>query len=117
MGAAPGASVTAQQILSQLQAMIDTLTTQSAPVVREIGAKAAELAAIAAERAGPLAHRAAEKTQEVAARVAERSRTFAEDMRRQAEAARESMSGDERPGTTDGRTDPRDSAGQSGPTA
>ena len=89
----------AQQFLGQLQAIIDNLATQSAPVVREIGAKAAELAAIAADRAGPLAQRAAEKTQDLGARVAERSRTFAEDMRRQQEGRGESDTDDE-PDTT-----------------
>jgi hypothetical protein len=79
------ASAGAQQFLAQLQSMIDNIATQSAPVVREIGAKAAELAAIAAERAGPLAQRAAEVTQDVGSRVAERSRGFAEELRRQQE--------------------------------
>ena len=98
----------AQQFLSQLQAMIDNLATQSAPVVREIGAKAAELAAVAAERAGPLAQRAAVKTQEVGARVAERSREFAEDMRRQAEG---------RAGSDGGPTDrDNDTTAPTGPT-
>lgn len=98
-GQGGGPAATAQQFLGQLQSIIDNLATQSAPVVREIGAKAAELAAIAAERAGPLAQRAAEKTQEVGARVAERSRTFAEDMRRQQEGHSEGEEDDE-PDTT-----------------
>src|SRR3954453_8959085 len=49
------ASASAQAWVTQLQTIIDNLATQSAPVVREVGAKAAEIAAIAAERAGPLA--------------------------------------------------------------
>src|SRR5205085_11971170 len=48
------ASSDAQAWLTQLQAIMDDIATQSAPVAREIGAKAAELAALAAERAGPL---------------------------------------------------------------
>ena len=35
--------------------MIDNVATQAAPVARQIGAKAAELAAAAADRAGPFA--------------------------------------------------------------
>ena len=42
---------------TQLQAMIEKLATQAAPVVREVGAKAAELAALAGEKAGPVARR------------------------------------------------------------
>ena len=38
--------------------MIENLATQAAPVVREVGAKAAELAAMAGEKAGPLTQRA-----------------------------------------------------------
>src|SRR5207247_5347578 len=76
------AAASAQAWLGQLQAIIDNLATQSAPVVREVGAKAAELAAIAADRAGPLAQRAADATQQVSVRVAERSRGLAADLRR-----------------------------------
>lgn len=76
------ASASAQAWLTQLQAIIDNLATQSAPVVREVGAKAAEIAAMAAERAGPLALRAADATAQATIRVAERSRNFAADLRR-----------------------------------
>ena len=72
---------TAERMLGQLQSMIDTLATQAAPVVRQIGAKAAELAAVAADRAGPLAHKAAEATEHASERIAERSRTWAADLR------------------------------------
>jgi hypothetical protein len=68
--------------LADLQAIVDNLATQSAPVIREVGAKAAEVAAIAAERAGPLAQRAADVTQDVGARLATRSRDLAADLRR-----------------------------------
>src|SRR5436190_2484510 len=68
--------------LAQLQAMIEQLTTQAAPVVREVGAKAAELAALAGEKAGPMAQRAAELTTEAGLKLAERSRTFAAEIRR-----------------------------------
>ena len=80
-GAAGDARATAERMLSQLQSMIDTVATQAAPVVRQIGAKAAELAAVAADRAGPLAHRAADATADASVRLAERSRTLAADLR------------------------------------
>ena len=75
------ARATAERMIGQLQAMIDTVATQAAPVVRQIGAKAAELAAVAADRAGPLAHRAADATADASVRIAERSRTLAADLR------------------------------------
>jgi hypothetical protein len=70
--------------LGQLQSMIDNLATNAAPVVREIGAKAAELAALAGEKAGPFAHRAADATAQAGTKVAERGRTVAADLRRDA---------------------------------
>jgi hypothetical protein len=62
--------------------MIDNLATHAAPVAREIGAKAAELAALAGEKAGPIAHRAAEVTAAAGGKVAERGREVAADLRR-----------------------------------
>jgi len=75
---------TAERMLSQLQSMIDAIATQAAPVVRQIGVKAAELAAVAADRAGPLAHKAADATADASERLAERSRTWAADLRNRA---------------------------------
>ena len=69
--------------LDQLQSMIDDLATQAAPVVRQIGVKAAELAVLAGEKAGPIAHRAADATETAGIRLAERSRQLADDLRRQ----------------------------------
>jgi len=71
----------AERMLGQLQSMIDSIATQAAPVVRQVGAKAAELAAVAADRAGPLAHRAADATAGASVKIAERSRTWAADLR------------------------------------
>ena len=79
--AANDARAAAERMLSQLQGMIDTIATQAAPVVRQIGAKAAELAAVAADRAGPLAHRAADATADATVKLAEKSRTLAADLR------------------------------------
>ncbi|HYK95905.1 MAG TPA: hypothetical protein VE011_08595 [Candidatus Dormibacteraeota bacterium] len=78
----------AQEWLTQLQGMIENLATQAAPVVREVGAKAAELAAIAGEKAGPLAQRAAVFTEQAGHRIAEKSRDIAVDLRSQAAAAK-----------------------------
>jgi hypothetical protein len=75
--------------------MIDTMATQAGPVVRQIGAKAAELAAVAADRAGPIAHRAAEATADASVRIAERSRTLAADLR-----SRNETNGSAEPGAT-----------------
>lgn len=92
---------TAERMLGQLQSMIDSLATQAAPVVRQVGAKAAELAAIAAERAGPLAHKAADATADAGGKLATKSRTWAAELRSRAEggdaaeAAAEATAGDE----------------------
>lgn len=80
-----GAGATAERMVAQLQSMIDTLATQAAPVVRQVGAKAAELAAAAADRAGPFAHKAADATADASVKIAERSRTLAADLRRAAD--------------------------------
>ncbi len=71
-----------REMLVQLQQMIDTMATQAGPVMREVAAKAAELAAIAGQKAGPLAHRAAGMTESVGQRVAARSKDFAAEIRR-----------------------------------
>ncbi|HEY7736629.1 MAG TPA: hypothetical protein VH813_07520 [Candidatus Limnocylindrales bacterium] len=75
----------APEWLAQLQSMIEGLASQAAPVVREIGAKAAELAALAGEKAGPIAHRAADATEHAGARIAERGRVVAKELRRDAQ--------------------------------
>lgn len=84
-GSGEGASATgnaAREMLGQLQSIIDNLATQAAPVVREIGAKAAEIAAIAAEKAGPIAQKTADATQEAGTKLAERAREIAVELRR-----------------------------------
>jgi hypothetical protein len=73
---------TAERMISQLQSMIDSIATQAAPVVRQVGIKAAELAAAAADRAGPIAHKAADVTADASVKIAERSRVLAADLRR-----------------------------------
>jgi hypothetical protein len=76
------AGTTAERMVAQLQSMIDSIATQAAPVVRQVGIKAAELAAAAADRAGPIAHRAADATADASVKIAERSRVLAADLRR-----------------------------------
>lgn len=73
----------AREWLAQLEAMIQDIATQAAPVARQVGAKAAELAAVAAVKAGPLAHRAAEVTTDVGQRFAERAQSVAAELRRE----------------------------------
>ena len=109
--AAPGAGDRprgGREMLIQLQQMIDTIALQAAPVVREVGAKAAELAAVAGTKAGPLAHKAADATESFGQRVAARSKEVAADLRRpraEAEAAADgaSATGDESPSESDPR--------------
>jgi hypothetical protein len=83
-GAESGRSAAGREWVSQLQSMIDNLATTAAPVIREIGAKAAELAALAGEKAGPFAHRAADATATAGSKVAERGREVAAELRRDA---------------------------------
>lgn len=117
--AAPGgdARATAERMLAQLQSMIDTVATQAAPVVRQIGVKAAELAAIAADRAGPIAHRAADATADASEKLAEKSRTWAAELRTKMESA--NGSGDATGGTStavlDGADDPVERAARDDP--
>ena len=81
----------AREWLSQLQAMIENLATQAAPVVREVGIKAAELAAKAGEKAGPVAQRAADFTGQAGHKLAEKASDFATELRRDV-AARKAAS-------------------------
>ena len=78
----------AREWLAQLQAMIENLATQAAPVVKEVGAKAAELAAIAGDKAGPVAQKAAEFTGQAGQKLAEKSRELAGELRRDAAASK-----------------------------
>ena len=69
-------------MLVQLQQMIDNVATQAGPVMRDVAAKAAELAAVAGQKAGPLAYKAAEVTENLGQKVSARSKDFAAEMRR-----------------------------------
>jgi hypothetical protein len=80
-GAEAGAGGKAREWLTQLEAMIQDIATQAAPVARQVGAKAAELAAVAAVKAGPIAHKAADVTTDVGQRFAERAQSVAAELR------------------------------------
>jgi hypothetical protein len=103
-----------RDMLTQLQAMIDTVAVRSGPVLREVAAKAAELAAVAGEHAGPIAYKAAETTQKVGQQIAERSKEVAADLRRggtadNGEAANGASGGDSTSEYTNGETRDSDS--------
>jgi cytolysin (calcineurin-like family phosphatase) len=82
------ARAAAEKMVAQLQVMIDQTGKVAGPVLRDVAAKAAELAAIAAENAGPVAHKAADVTEHVGDRLAVRSRDLAKDLHKAAADAR-----------------------------
>jgi hypothetical protein len=61
--------------------MIAQISMQAAPVARQVGAKAAELAAMAAVKAGPVAHKAADLTTDYGQRFAEKAQSVAAELR------------------------------------
>ena len=75
-GAAKG-----REWLGQLETMINDITTQAAPVARQVAAKAAELTAVAAIKAGPFAQRAANVTTDASQKLADRANTLAAELR------------------------------------
>ncbi len=82
------ASTRAREWLAQLEAMIQNVAHEAVPAAREVGAKAAELAAAAAVKAGPAAQKAAAVTAEYGQRFAEKAHTAAADWRQGNEDAR-----------------------------
>jgi cytolysin (calcineurin-like family phosphatase) len=82
------ARAAAEKMVAQLQVMIEQTGKTAGPVLRDVAAKAAELAAIAAENAGPVAHKAADVTEHVGDKLAVRSRDLARDLHKAADAAR-----------------------------
>ncbi len=74
--------------VAQLQSMIENLATQAGPVLKEVGAKAAELAALAGEKAGPVAQKAAELTGQAGQKVAVKGRDLAAELRRDVAASK-----------------------------
>ena len=100
-GNSDSSSSSAREWLSQLQSMIENITEQAGPVLRQISVKAAELAVVAGEKAGPVAARAAELTAEAGTRIAERSRDIAADLRRD-QAAKAAAADEAASASTDG---------------
>lgn len=93
-GGETGGSARSREWLGQLEAMIQEIATQAAPVARQVGAKAAELAAVAAVKAGPLAQKAAEVTTDYGQRFAERAQSVAAELRREGAEDAEAPAGD-----------------------
>jgi hypothetical protein len=98
-GDTPGSgrpTIDIQGMLGQLQGMIDQVATATTPALREVAAKAAELAASAAHRAGPLVISIAARTDQVSQAVADRAEQFATELRasRGAEEPAEAPAGD-----------------------
>ena len=89
-----------REMLVQLQQMIDTLATQAGPVMREVAAKAAELAAVAGEKAGPLAHKAAGMTEVAGQKLAAKSKEMAADLRKPREETAGDAMGDQQAGAS-----------------
>jgi len=109
--AAADTGAKAREWIAQLQAMIENLATQAAPVVKEIGAKAAELAAVAGDKAGPVAQKAAEYTGQAGQRIAERSRELAGELRRDVAASKTGATETMEGGSTTSDSDTPTSAG------
>ena len=82
-------TIDVQGMLGQLQSMIGKVAAASEPRLREVAAKAAELAAVAAEHAGPIAHTLADKTDNVSHAVAEKASAYASSIRSRGEAPTE----------------------------
>ena len=96
--AGPAPTPTRDPVLKQLDTIIENVTSYATPVLREIAARAAELAAKAGQAAGPIAQKAATKTGEVGDIVALKSRAFASDLRAEPASPAASADGDdERP--------------------
>ena len=109
------ARATAERMIGQLQSMIDSVATTAAPVVRQIGAKAAELAAVAADRAGPLAHKAADATADASVRLASKSRTWAADLRSRVDGSDDADADSRSSVAVDGADDAVEQAAQDAP--
>jgi hypothetical protein len=93
----PDGKGTGREWLAQLQTMMENLANQAVPVIKEVGAKAAELAAMAGEKAGPAAQRAAEFTADAGHKIAERSRDLAVELRRERGEEGDALGGDAAP--------------------
>jgi len=75
------AAPVARQVGSKAAELAGVAAEQAAPVARQVGAKAAELASVAASKAGPIAQRAAEVTTDAGQRFADRAQSVAAELR------------------------------------
>ncbi|MEO6206998.1 MAG: hypothetical protein ABIP77_03455 [Candidatus Limnocylindrales bacterium] len=88
--AASDGSTAATNIIDSIREAVEDLADRAGPTVRQISAKAAEIAAVAADKAAPLARRAGEATADASGKLAEKSRTWAAEVR-------ETLGGDDAP--------------------
>ena len=72
----------------QLDAILENLANYATPVLREIAAKAADLAARAGDAAGPMAQGLADKTEAAGGRLSTKGRELASDLRRETAVAK-----------------------------
>ena len=72
----------------QLDAILENLANYATPVLREIAARAADLAAKAGEAAGPMAQGLADKTEAAGGRLSTKGRELASDLRRETAVAK-----------------------------
>jgi hypothetical protein len=72
----------------QLDAILENLANYAAPVLREIAARAADLAAKAGDAAGPMAQGLADKTEAAGGRLSTKGRELASDLRRETAVAK-----------------------------
>ena len=72
----------------QLDAILENLANYATPVLREIAARAADLAAKAGDAAGPMAQGLADKTEAAGGRLSTKGRELASDLRRETAVAK-----------------------------
>ena len=96
------ATARGREWLAQLETMINDITTQAAPVARQVAAKAAELTAVAAVKAGPLAQKAADATTDAGQKLAERAQSLAAELRAADATGADGTTGDWTSGDTGG---------------
>jgi hypothetical protein len=82
-------------VIEQITVTTEGLARKAAPTVRDVGARAALVAAEVAEASGPWLQRAAAATADLSLRLAERARAFAAELERDAEGAAGAVRGEE----------------------
>ena len=77
-----------EPVVRQLDAILENLANYATPVLREIAARAADLAAKAGDAAGPMAQGLADKTESAGGRLSTKGRELASDLRRETAVAK-----------------------------